>query len=173
MPMFVMLASSGGLLETAEFWVALAFVIFLGILIYYGVPGLIGKALDDRADAIRKELDEARRLREEAQNLLADYQRKALEAEEEAKGIIDLARREAEAVAVETRRSMKESVERRARQAEEKIARAEAQALSDVRGAAVEAAITAAERLLRTKVAGNKADELLDQSIDDLRGKLN
>ena len=87
--MLVMLAGSGGLLSTAEFWVAFAFVAFIGLLIYYGVPSLITKALDDRADAIRKELDEARRLRDEAQNLLSDYQRKAREAEEEAQVIVE------------------------------------------------------------------------------------
>lgn len=171
--MLVMLAGSGSMLSTAEFWVAAAFVIFIGLLVYYGVPGLIGKALDDRADMIRKELDEARRLREEAQNLLADYQRKAREAEEEAKVIIDQARREAEALAAETRQSLQESVVRRGKQAEEKIARAETQALAEVRGAAVETAISAAERVLKARVTGGQADQLIEQSIEDLRGKLN
>ena len=77
----------------ALFWVLVSFIGFMALLAYYGVPRLIGKALDDRADAIRKELDEARRLREEAQALLADYQKKAKEAENEAKGIIDQAKR--------------------------------------------------------------------------------
>ena len=95
--MLVMLAGSGSMLSTAEFWVAAAFVIFMGLLVYYGVPGLIGKALDDRADMIRKELDEARRLREEAQNLLADYQRKAREAEEAAAAAAAQAEAEARA----------------------------------------------------------------------------
>ena len=171
--MFVMLAGSGGLLSTAEFWVAFAFVAFIALLIYYGVPGLVTKALDDRADAIRKELDEARRLRDEAQNLLSDYQRKAREAEEEAQVIVEQARREAEAVAQETRQSLQESVTRRTKQAEEKIARAEAQALGEVRAAAVDSAIAAAERVLKQRVSGNQADQLVDQSISDLRGKLN
>ncbi len=171
--MFVMLAGNGGILSTPEFWVAAALVIFVAFLVYYGVPGLIGKALDERADAIRTELDEARRLREEAQNLLADYQRKAREAEEEAKTIIDLAKREAEAMAAETRQSLQETVARRARQAEDKIARAEAQALGEVRSAAVDSAIAAAERVLKTRVVGAQADQLVDQSIDDLKGKLN
>ena len=171
--MYAMLAGSGGMLSTAEFWVAASFVIFLLLLMYYGVPGLIGKALDARADAIRSELDEARRLREEAQNLLADYQRKSREAEEEAQSIIDLAKRESEAMAAETRQSLQETVARRAKQAEEKIARAEAQALGEVRNAAVETAIAAAERVLKDRVTGGQADQLVDQSIEDLRGKLN
>ncbi len=171
--MLVILAGSGGLLSTPEFWVAAAFVVFIGLLFYYGVPGLMTKALDARADNIRKELDEARRLREEAQNLLADYQRKAREAEEEANVIIEQARRESEAVAAETRQSLQESVARRTRQAEEKIARAEVQALDEVRAAAVDAAMAAAERVLRAKLTGSQADQLVDQSIQDLRGKLN
>ncbi len=172
--MMVMLAGgSGGLLSTPDFWVAVAFLTFIGALIYFGVPGMIGKALDDRADAIRKELDEARRLREEAQNLLADYQRKAREAEEEAKVIVDQAKREAEAVAAETRKALEESVARRAKQAEEKIARAEAQALGEVRGAAVETAMAAAEKIIQDRVSGGQSDQLIDQSIQDLRGKLN
>ncbi len=171
--MMVMLAGTGGILSTPEFWVAAAFVIFVLFLVYYGVPGLIAKALDARADAIRNELDEARRLREEAQHLLADYQRKAREAEEEAKTIVDQARREAEAMAAEARQSLAETVARRTRQAEDKIARAEAQALDDVRGAAVETAIAAAEKILKSRVTGSQADQLVDASIQDLRGKLN
>ena len=121
-----------------EFWVMIAFFCFIGLLMYMKVPGQITKALDDRADAIRKELDEARRLREEAQQLLADYQKKAREAEAEAKAIIDQARVEAEGLARETRKTLAENLERRTKQAEEKIARAEAQAVGEVRAAAVE-----------------------------------
>lgn len=171
--MLVMLAAELPFFERAETWVGIAFFIFVGVLIYYGVPGLIGKALDDRADAIRKELDEARRLREEAQNLLADYQRKAREAEQEAQGIIDQAKREAEALAAETRASLKESVARRTKQAEEKIARAEDQALAEVRAAAVETAIATAEKILRTKAGGSTGERLINDSIENLRGKLN
>jgi F-type H+-transporting ATPase subunit b len=171
--MFAMLAGSGGMLSTPDFWVGASFVLFLLFLVYYGVPGMIGKALDDRADAIRKELDEARRLREEAQSLLADYQRKAREAEAEAEKIVEQARRDAEAMAAEARQSLHETVARRAKQAEDKIARAEAQAVNDVRGAAVESAIAAAERVIKTRVAGSQADQLVDASIQDLRGKLN
>ena len=96
------LPGGGSILMTPEFWVAVAFFGFVGLLIYYRVPAMIGKALDDRAEAIRQELDEARRLREEAQELLADYQRKTREAEEEAKAIVEQARREAEALSAET-----------------------------------------------------------------------
>ncbi len=159
--------------STPEFWVAVAFLAFVALLMYFGVPGLITKALDQRALDIRKELDEARRLREEAQELLADYQRKAKEAEQEAQAIVDQARREAEALASETRKSLKESLERRTKIAEDKIARAEAQALSEVRGAAVETALAAAERILASRATGATATELIETSIKELKGKLN
>jgi F-type H+-transporting ATPase subunit b len=158
---------------SAEFWVGVSFVIFLAILVYMKVPAMLGKALDDRAEAIRKELDSARRLREEAQDLLADYQRKQREAETEAQQIIEGARREAEALKAEGERSMREALARRTRLAEEKIARAEAQAMAEVRAAAVEAATTAAERIVQGKVTGGLGTSLVDQSIRDLKGKLN
>jgi F-type H+-transporting ATPase subunit b len=157
----------------AEFWVLIAFILFMAILVWKGVPGLIGKALDQRAATIRNELDEARRLREEAQQLLADYQRKTREAEDDAKSIIEAAKREAENLAAETRKAMAEQVERRTKAAEEKIARAEAQALADVRAAAVDLAVKASEGLLKTKLLGEAGSALVDSAIRDLKGKLN
>jgi F-type H+-transporting ATPase subunit b len=159
--------------EMAEFWVAIAFGVFLLILLYYRVPKLIAKSLDDRADAIRKELDEARRLREEAQKLLADYQKRHRNVGQEADAILDQARREAEAFAHETRVSLKDTLERRTKQAEDKIARAETQAVDDVRAAAIELAMAAAEKILREKTAGAGGASLIDQSIRDLKGRLN
>lgn len=159
--------------QMAEFWVAIAFVVFLLVLLYYRVPSLIAKSLDDRAEAIRKELDEARRLREEAQNLLADYQKKHRNAGQEAESILELARREAEVIAQETRASLKDMLERRTQQAEDKIARAEAQAVDDVRAAAIEVAVAAAEKILREKASGAGGSSLVDQSIRDLKGRLN
>lgn len=155
------------------FWTLVALVIFFAILAYYKVPALVGKQLDDRAHSIRKELDEAHRLREEAQQLLADYQRKSREAEDEAKEIVTQARREAELLAADTRKSLAETLERRAKAAEEKIARAEAQALGEVRSAAVDAAISAAEKLLQAKIVGGDATALIESNIQDLKGRLN
>lgn len=159
--------------STADFWVLISFLLFFGILFYYGVPKLITGSLDDRAEKIRTELDDARRLREEAQQLLADYQRKAREADEEAKAIVEQAKREAEALAEETRKSTAESLERRTKLAEEKIARAETQAIADVRRTAVEAAVHAAESILKGKVSGDTGRQLIDQALSDLKGKLN
>jgi F-type H+-transporting ATPase subunit b len=159
--------------QMAEFWVAVAFGVFVLILLYYRVPRLIAKSLDARADAIRKELDEARRLREEAQTLLADYQKKHRNVGQEADAIVDQARREAEAFAHETRVSLKDTLERRTRQAEDKIARAETQAVDEVRAAAIEVAMAAAEKILREKTAGAGGAALIDQGIRDLKGRLN
>jgi F-type H+-transporting ATPase subunit b len=156
------------------FWVMIAFFAFVGLLIYYKVPGTVTKALDARADAIRKELEEARRLRDEAQALLADYKRKSSEAENEAKAILEQAKRESEALASETRKSLTEAVERRTKLAEEKIARAEAQALSEVRSSAVDNAIAAAEKILKARASvASTAKSLIESGIRDLEGKLN
>jgi F-type H+-transporting ATPase subunit b len=158
---------------TADFWVLISFLLFMGILVWKGVPAMIGKSLDQRAAAIRNELDEARRLREEAQQLLADYQRKTREAEDEARTIVEAAKHEAEVLAAETRKALAEQVERRTKAAEDKIARAEAQALSDVRAAAVDLAVKASESILKTKLAGEAGAALVDSAIRDLKGKLN
>lgn len=157
---------------TPEFWVAVAFLGFCGLLLYFKVPALVGKMLDERAVAIKTELDEARRLRTEAEALVAEYQAKARAAEDEAKSIVDAARREAQALADETRRSLAETLQRRTKLAEEKIARAEAQALADVRAAAVDTAIAAAQRVMQGKVAQDGA-AMVEQSIRDLKGRLN
>lgn len=169
----ILAGASDSLLSKPEFWVGVSFFGFVGLLIFYKVPAMIGKVLDDRADRIRQELDEARRLREEAQALLADYQKKREAAEEEAKAIVEQARREADALATETRKGLIESMERRSKLAEEKIARAEAQALAEVRSVAVDTAIAAAERVLSARVSAQSGGGLVDQSIRNLKGKLN
>jgi F-type H+-transporting ATPase subunit b len=156
-----------------EFWVAVGFVIFLGILVYVGVPKLITKSLDDRATRIQAELDEARRLREDAQALLAEYQRKKQQAEGEAQAIIVSAKAEAERIAAEAKVRTEEFVARRTKMAETKIAQAEAQAVADVRAAAAEAAVTAAETILTQSVKGKVADDLLARGITDVKAKLN
>jgi len=108
-----------------ELWVLVSFVLFVALLVYYKIPNKLAKALDDRAGKIHAELDEARRLREEAQAILADYQRKQRDAEKEAEDIIAMARREARFYAEESQKALGESLQRRVRSAEEKIARAE------------------------------------------------
>lgn len=159
--------------QTAEFWVAVAFVIFCGILIYVGVHRKIFAALDQRSARIKAELDEARRLRDEAAQLLAEYQRKQRDAEREAAGIVAGAKSEAERLAAEARTKMEEFVARRTQMAETKIAQAESQALADVRIAAAEAAVAAAEKILAQTVKGKVAEDLMAQGIADAAKKLN
>jgi len=161
------------MLHEAEFWVALGFLVFLGVMGYFGVHKKLAKSLDDRADRIKAELDDARKLREEAAQLLADYQRKRQEAESEAAGIIEGAKAEAERMAAEAKAKVEEFVERRTKMAETKIAQAEAQAAADVRGAAAEAAVAAAEKILSHEAKGKLAEELVAKGIEDVRKKLN
>jgi F-type H+-transporting ATPase subunit b len=160
------------MLATPEFWVLVSFVLFIGLIVYLKVPGKVTAMLDERAERISRELDEARKLREEAQELLADYERKRRDADKEAEAIIAQAREEAEAFAVETRQKLVEMVERRGNMAEEKIAQAEAQAVKEVRAAAAELAIAAATRIISDEVQGARADQLVDASIADLKDRL-
>jgi F-type H+-transporting ATPase subunit b len=156
-----------------EFWVAVSFFLFVGAVLYLGAHKKIAAALDARAAAIAKELDEAKRLREEAEKVLSDYRAKQGDVVKETQAIIDLAGKEAEILAAETRRSMKESFERRMKLAEDKIARAEAEALREVREAATDAAIAAARTVIAEKLTPEAADKLVGQGIDALKGRLN
>src|SRR3954468_8131507 len=157
----------------AEFWVAIAFVILMGIFAYLGVHRTVLKALDHRGERIKAELDDARRLKEEAANLLAEYKAKRASAEREAEEIISSAQAEAERIAAEAKTRMEDFVARRTKTAESKIALAEAQALADVRAAAADAAITAASAILTQSVKGPVADDLMAKGIAEVRQKLN
>ena len=157
----------------AEFWVAVSFVIFLVILARLGVHRKLVGALDDRSARIKAELDDARRVRDEAQALLAEYQRKRGEADREAEAIVSAARAEAERLAGEAKTKVEEFVARRTQMAETKIAQAEAQALADVRSAAADAAVAAAEKILSETAKGKVGDDLIAQGIRDLKAKLN
>lgn len=161
------------MLGDPTFWATVALILFLALLVYLKVPGQITGALDRRADAIRKELDEARRLRDEAQALLAEYQKKAREASREAQEIVELARREATALAAEAAQRSEDYVARRTRMAEQKIAQAETQALAEVRALSVDLAIAASERVLGSKVKGDAAAALVDKAIGEVRTRLN
>jgi F-type H+-transporting ATPase subunit b len=157
----------------AETWVALAFLVFLGVLGYFGVHRMLAKSLDERAARIKADLDEAKKLKDDAAQLLAEYQRKRQEAEGEAQGIIAGARAEAERMAVDAKAKVEEFVARRTKLAETKIAQAEAQAAADVRAAAADAAVAAAEKILAQHTKGTLAGELIAKGIEDVRKKLN
>lgn len=158
---------------TPELWVAVAFVIFIALLLFLGVHTKIIALLDARAQRISAELDEARRLREEAHKILAEYQRKRREAEEEAEAIVSAAKSEAIRLADEAKAKAEEYVARRTKSAEEKIAQAEAQAVSEVREAAADAAVAAAGNIFAGKVKGQTASDLLDMGIREVKAKLN
>ncbi len=156
-----------------ENWVAFGFLCFLALLAYLGVHRKVFDSLDARQARIKSELDAARKLREEAQALLAEFERKGREAEAEAAAIIESAKAEAERLATEAKARMEEFVERRTKMAETKIAQAEAQALSDVKSAAADAAVSAAERILSGSAKGKVAEDLLQRGIDDVKSKFN
>ena len=162
-----------GVLTDPTFWVAVAFFGFMALLVYMKVPALVAKALDDRAAEIKRNLDEARALREEAQKVLADYQRKQRNAQSEAEDIVAQAEREAKAYAEETKQALAEALERRSKLAEEKIARAETQAMAEVRALAANVAVSAAEKLIAQKLTSDTANKLIDQTIADVKSKMN
>lgn len=161
------------LLQDPEIWVTLAFVVFVGGLSYIGAHRTVTKSLDDRAARIQMELNEARKLKDEAAQLLAEYQSKRQSAETEAQDIIAGARADADRIATEAKSKIEDFVSRRTALAETKIAQAEAQAAADVRSAAAEAAVAAAEKILSVEAKGKLAAELIAKGIEDVRKKLN
>ncbi|MHA1158096.1 MAG: F0F1 ATP synthase subunit B family protein [Alphaproteobacteria bacterium] len=161
------------MLSDISFWAFVGLLLFIGLMIYMKVPGLVTGALDKRADTIRNELEQARTLREEAQAVLAEYQRRAREAESEAEEIVDQAKREAAAIATDAQQRMNEYVTSRTRQAGQKIAQAEVQAVQEVRSLSADVAIAAAERILAERMKGEAADSVIAAAIDDVKAHLN
>ena len=159
--------------QWATFWVFAALVVFIGVLIYLKVPGMAVAALDKRAEKIRAELDQARRLREEAEALLKEYERKRGEAESEAAAIVAQAKREAEALGEEARIRIEDYVVRRTKTVEARIAQAEQQAVTEVRSRAIDVATAAAGRILADEAKGKKGEELIERSIASVRKNLN
>ena len=161
------------MLYEPETWVAVAFVILMIVFGYLGVHRTLLTALDHRAERIKAELDDARRLKDEATKLLAEYQARHASAEKEAQDIITQAQAEAERIATEAKAKMEDFVTRRTKTAEGKIALAEAQAIADVRSAAANAAVAAASAIMSQSVKGSVADDLLAKGIAEVRQKLN
>ena len=159
-------------MQDPTFWVAVGTVLFILLLLYQGVPKLVGKMLDDRAAGIKSELDEAKRLREEAEVLLKQYRAKTANAEQEAKAIVDAAKESAERMTSDLRLQLQQQIERRGKVAEQKIAQAEAEAIAEVRAAATAAATTAAASVIGKGMTEAKGDDLIDSAIRDLRTKL-
>lgn len=157
----------------ASVWATVALFIFLGLLLWLKVPAAMAKALDARADKIRNDLDEARKLREEAQQVLAEYQRKRKEAEEEAETIVAAARRDAELLKAEAKQKADEYVTRRTAQAEQKIAQAERDAVNEVRATAVDLAVEATRTVLAGKVDAATAGSLFKSSLAEVKNRMN
>jgi F-type H+-transporting ATPase subunit b len=156
-----------------EVFVLLGFLVFAAILVAVGAPRMVLQALDARGEAIRSELAEAAKLRDEATALLASFEKKSAEAETNAAAIVAEARAQADQMAEEAAERMKDFIDRRTRQAEAKIALAEAQAAADVRAAAADRAAGAAETLLREQMRGGAGADLLAREIADIRNRLN
>lgn len=159
-------------LGNTDFVVLLAFLVFIGVLVYFKVPGMVSKMLDERADGIRRELDEARALREEAQSLLASYERKQKEVQAQADRIVENARAEARRAAEQGKQDVRASVARRMAAAEDQIASARAAAVKEVRDRAIEVAVEAAREVIAKQMTATDANRLIDESIAEADKRL-
>lgn len=168
------LAASGPFfsLKNTDFVVLLGFLLFVGVLLKFKLPGTIAGLLDKRADDIRSELDEARALREEAQSILASYERKQREVQEQADAIVAQAKTDAEAAAENAKEELKTSIARRLASAKEQIVSAEAAAVRDVRNTAITVAIAAAQDVITKNMAAADANKLIDDAIAEVGDKL-
>jgi F-type H+-transporting ATPase subunit b len=156
----------------AEFWVLIALLTFFGVLVFIGLPKKVLATLDGRSKAIQDELDEAARIRAEAQALLAELKQKRLETERQANEMLANAEAEARRLEIEARQHLEESLKRREELAERKIAQAEAKAAAEVKAAAVEAAALMAEQVLKGRLKGKRSDPLVDPAVRGLAAKL-
>jgi F-type H+-transporting ATPase subunit b len=159
-------------LRNTDFVVLIAFAIFAGILVYFKVPGMLAGMLDKRADTIRNELDEARALREEAQTLLAEFERKQKDVQDEAQRIVAQAKSDAEASAAQAKKDLAQTIERRMKAAEDQIASAEESAVREVRDRAVQVAIAAAADVIARQLGPDESAELIDRSLEVVDARL-
>ena len=175
------MASAGGEAGAPPFFslhnplliILIGFLIFCGVLIYAGVPGMVTRMLDKRADQIKTDLDEARALREEAQTILASYERKQKEVMAQAERIVAQAKEEAQAAAVQAKEDLKTSIARRLAAADDQIESAEKAAVKEVRDRAIVVAIAAAGDVMAKQMTKESADELIEHSIGDVETLLN
>lgn len=159
-------------LKNTDFVVLLAFIVFIGVLFYFKVPSLLGGMLDKRADGIKTELEEARALREEAQTLLASYERKQKEVQDQADRIVSAAKKEAETAAVQAREDLAKSLERRIAAAEDQIGSAQAKAIKEVRDRAATVAVSVAREVLAKQMTAANGNKLIDDAISQVEAKL-
>lgn len=168
------LAASGPFisLHNTNFIVLLAFLLFIGVLVYYKVPGIVVGLLDKRAEGIRSELHEARALREEAQTILASYERKQKEVQEQAGRIVAAAREDAHLAADQARAELQKSIARRLAAAEDQIASAQASAVKEVRDQAITIAVAAANQVIAKQMTAAKGNKMIDEAIAEVEAKL-
>lgn len=167
------LAAGGGIsLANTDFVVFLGLVVFIGILFYFKVPSLLAGMLDGRAEGIKSEIDEARKLREDAQTLLASYERKQKEVKEQADRIVAAAKEEAAAASTQAQADLAKSVERRLAAAHEQIGSAEAAAIKEVRDQAVQIAVAASRDIIGAQMTAKEGNSLIDDGIAQVDSKL-
>jgi F-type H+-transporting ATPase subunit b len=159
-------------LGNTDFVVVLAFLLFIGVLFYFKVPGMIGGALDNRAQGIQSELDEARALRDEAQALLASYERKQKEVQDQAAAIVAAAKEDAVLAAEQAKADLEVSIARRLAAAQDQIASAEASAVKEVRDQAITIAISAANEVIAKQMTAAQGNKLIDAAIAEVDAKL-
>ena len=159
-------------LANTDFVVLISFILFIGVIFYFKVPGMLGGMLDKRAEGIQSELDEARALREEAQTLLASYERKQTEMQEQADKIVAAAKEEAAAAAEQAKEDLKTSIARRMAAAEDQIASAEASAVREVRDQAIAVAVAAAREVIAKDISAAQGNKLIDDAIGEVDAKL-
>ena len=159
-------------LHNTNFVVLLAFILFVAVLVYFKVPSTIGSLLDKRADGIKSELDEARKLREEAMALLASYERKQKEVSAQAERIVASAKDEATVAAEQAKKDLQVSIARRMAAAEEQIASAQASAVKEVRDQAAAVAVAAAREVIADQITATEANKLIDSAISEVETKL-
>lgn len=161
------------ILRNTETWIAVGFAVVIGVMVYRRVPAMLGAYLDQRAATIGAELAAAKNLRVEAEALLERYRRKVAEAEQEAQAILTEAKAEAERFSAEARTALTAQIARRALQAQDKIAQAETQAMTEIRALAANAAVAAAEKLIAARLNEQRTGALIAESIKELPAKLN
>ncbi|MEM7752222.1 MAG: F0F1 ATP synthase subunit B [Pseudomonadota bacterium] len=159
-------------LKNTDFVVAVSFLIFIGIIFYMKVPSMLGGMLDKRAEGIESELKEARALRDEAQKILASYERKQLEVQEQADRIVAQARESASEAAEQAKLDLAASLDRRLQAAEDQIASAEQRAVKQVRDEAASIAVAAASDVISKELSAAKAGDLIDDAIKTVQAKL-
>ena len=159
-------------LRNTDFVVTVAFLLFVGVLVYFKVPSLLGGMLDKRAAGIKSDLDEARALHDEARSILASYERKQKEVQEQAERIVETAKREAQAAAEQAKEDLKASITRRLAAAEDQIASAEAAAVREVRNSAVNIAVAAAGDLIAKQMSATDKNKLIDDAIGKVEERL-